>query len=215
SEVGSGSTFHFTACFGLPQETSGGGRPVDAAPLERLPILVADDSATHRRILEEMLTAWRMEPLLVDLGDGVNMRLIPIPSGAFIMGGTDGHADERPTARAEIDGPLWIGQFEVTNEQFAQFDSQHDSQVEPMHGYQFGVHGYPTNRPEQPVVRISWNQAMAFCRWLSQKTGRQFTLPTESQWEYACRAGSDTRYCYGDENTDFSPWANLAFVSGF
>ncbi len=150
-----------------------------------------------------------LKPLVVDLGDDVTMRLMPIPAGAFIMGSTEGHADQRPTARVEIERPFRIGQFEVTNEQFARFDPQHDSQVEPMHGYQFGVHGYPTNRPEQPVVRVSWSQAMAFCRWLSQKTGQEFTLPTEAQWEYACRAGTATPMFYGDLNTDFSPFANL------
>ena len=137
------------------------------------------------------------------------MRLVPIPAGAFIMGSTEGHADERPPARVEIEQPFWIGQFEVTNEQFARFDAEHDSQVEPMHGYQFGIHGYPANRPDQPVVRVSWNEATAFCRRLSTKTGRRFTLPTEAQWEYAARAGTDTPTWFGDLDTDFSPFANL------
>ena len=150
-----------------------------------------------------------LESLLVDLGDEVTMRLVPIPAGAFIMGSTEGHADEWPPTRVKIERPFWIGQFEVTNEQFARFDAEHDSQVEPMHGYQFGVHGYPANQPQQPVVRVSWNQAIAFCRWLSQKTGQEFTLPTEAQWEYACRAGTATPMSYGDLDTDFSPFANL------
>ena len=150
-----------------------------------------------------------VEPLVVDLGEGVTMELMPIPAGAFVMGSSDGHPDERPTARVAIERPFWIGRFEVTNEQFARFDLGHDSQVEPMHGYQFGVHGYPTNRPKQPVVRVSWNQATAFCRWLSEKTDRQFSLPTEAQWEYACRAGTATPTYYGDLDTDFSPFGNL------
>ena len=150
-----------------------------------------------------------LDPLLIDLGDSLTMRLLPIPAGAFVMGSGQGHADERPTARVVIRQPFWIGQFEVTNEQFARFDAEHDSQVEPMHGYQFGVHGYPTNQPQQPVVRVSWNQALAFCRWLSRKTGREFALPTEAQWEYACRAGTATPMSYGDLNADFSSFANL------
>lgn len=150
-----------------------------------------------------------LTPLVVDLGDGVTMHMLPIPAGTFIMGCAKGHADEQPMARVEIQQPFWIGQFEVTNEQFARFDAEHDSQVEPMHGYQFGVHGYPTNQPKQPVVRVSWNQAMAFCRWLSRKAKREFTLPTEAQWEYACRAGTATPMSYGDLDADFSSFANL------
>jgi len=150
-----------------------------------------------------------LDPLLVDLGEGVTMRLLPIPAGALVMGAAQGHAQERPRARVEIQAPFWMGQFEVTNEQFARFDAAHDSQVEPMHGYQFGVHGYPTNQPQQPVVRISWNQALAFCRWLSLETGRTFALPTEAQWEYACRAGTATPMSYGNLDTDFSSFANL------
>jgi formylglycine-generating enzyme required for sulfatase activity len=150
-----------------------------------------------------------LDPMLVDLGGDVTLPMIPIPTGTFIMGDAVGHADERPMARITIQQPFWMGQFEVTNEQFARFDAEHDSQVEPMHGYQFGVHGYPTNQPKQPVVRVSWNQAMAFCQWLSRRTDRTFTLPTEAQWEYACRAGTATPMSYGDLDADFSSFANL------
>ena len=109
----------------------------------------------------------------------------------------------------EIDRPFWIGTYEVTNQQYACFDPGHDSRLESRHGYQFGRLGYPLNEPQQPVVRVSWNEAMAFCEWLGAKIGGRCSLPTEAQWEYACRSGSETPFSFGDLNTDFAPWANL------
>ncbi len=100
--------------------------------------------------------------------------------------------------------------LEVTNEQFQQFTPDHDSRVESKNTYQFGIHGYPMNLPKQPVVRVTWAEAMAFCRWLSEKTGERFSLPTEAQWEYACRAGTDTAMNYGVVDADFSQFANMA-----
>jgi formylglycine-generating enzyme required for sulfatase activity len=70
--------------------------------------------------------------------------------------------------------------------------------------------GIAMNDPKQPAVRVSWTKAMAFCRWLSQKTGMPFRLPTEAQWEYACRAGTPGALSYGDLDTDFSRKANMA-----
>jgi formylglycine-generating enzyme required for sulfatase activity len=73
--------------------------------------------------------------------------------------------------------------------------------------------GYPLDGPQQPVVRVSWHDAVAFCRRLSDRTGLTFQLPTEGQWEYACRAGSAASFWYGDRDTDFGPFANLADVT--
>ena len=106
----------------------------------------------------------------------------------------------------------WMGETEVTNEQFAQFDPSHDSRLEHGEFLQFSVQerGYLVNGAKQPVVRVSWDRAMAFCDWLSRTTGLSFTLPTEDQWESACRAGTQTPMWFGDLTTDFAPYANLA-----
>jgi hypothetical protein len=113
---------------------------------------------------------------------------------------------------AHLETNVWMGQFEVSNEQFALFDPTHDSGLEFGDYIQFspGERGWSLARPRQPVVRVSWNAATAFCRWLSAKTGRRFRLPTEAEWEYGCRAGTTTPFWYGTLDTDFSRHANLS-----
>ncbi len=152
-------------------------------------------------------------PQRFDLGGGVGLEMVQVPPGEFILGNPQGDPDERPPTPVTIPRPFWLGRVEVTNEQYARFDPTHDSHVESMHGYQFGMHGYALNRPRQPVVRVSWAQAMAFCQWLSQRTGRRFRLPTEAEWEWACRAGTATPFFFGPEDADYSPFANLGDVS--
>jgi formylglycine-generating enzyme required for sulfatase activity len=146
----------------------------------------------------------------VTLAAGITLDLVLIPTGEFIMGDENASPEERPTAPVRITKPFWMARAEISNEQFAQFEPTHDSHVESKNAYQFGVHGYPVNEPQQPVVRVSWEQAMAFCRWLSAKTGERFALPTEAQWEWAARAGTATPFSFGDPASDFSKHANLS-----
>ena len=129
----------------------------------------------------------------VDLGGGVRLEMVYVPAGEFVMGDKDGTSDERPLARVRIDRPFWMSRFEITNRQFQQFDPAHDSGLERVGFLHYSLErrGAPMNGPHQPVVRVSWRQAMEFCRWLSHKAGQHFILPTEAQWEYACRAGAD------------------------
>ncbi|MDR1486346.1 MAG: SUMF1/EgtB/PvdO family nonheme iron enzyme, partial [Planctomycetaceae bacterium] len=104
---------------------------------------------------------------------------------------------------------FWMGTLEITNEQFRKFDPQHSSRYESRTGYQFGRRGYDVNGDELPVVRVSWERANEFCRWLSRKTALNVNLPTEEQWEHACRAGTTTPFWFGDMETDFSRFANF------
>jgi formylglycine-generating enzyme required for sulfatase activity len=165
------------------------------------------DEAEARRRQQAADDPWQRT---VALGDGLEMRLVLIPAGEFIMGSSTGALDERPTTRVRLEKPFWMGTCEVTNRQYAEFDPSHDSHFESMLTACHGVHGHPVNRPEQPVVRVSWMCAMDFCRWLSEKTGTRFSLPTEAQWEWACRAGTATPMYFGAVDSDFSPFANLA-----
>jgi formylglycine-generating enzyme required for sulfatase activity len=146
----------------------------------------------------------------IDLGGGVKLELVLIPAGEFVMGDPAGWPDEAPQTRIRVDRPFWMGRFEITNDQFAIFDPMHDSGFISVFNKDQSNRGEIANRPRQPVIRISWQQAMEFCRWLSAKTGRKFTLPTEAQWEYACRAGAATPLSFGPTTADFGKFANLA-----
>jgi len=148
----------------------------------------------------------------IALAPSISLQLIRVPPGTFVMGDAHGDADERPPVVARIAKPFLIGRFEITNAQYHLFDPRHDSGLEVGDFLQFSVEerGYPVNLPAQPVCRVSWHQAAAFCRWLSAKTGRRFRLPTEAEWEYACRAGTQTPMWYGDVASDFGRCANLA-----
>jgi len=154
----------------------------------------------------------RRPPLTVDLGGGVRMNLVWVPPGRFIMGDAHGLPDERPTSSMEIERGFYMAVCETTNAQYARFDPRHDSGLEVGDFLQFSIEerGYPVNGPSQPVCRVSLRDAMAFCRWLSRRTGRTFTLPSEAQWEYACRAGTSTPLWWGSVESDFSRCANLA-----
>jgi len=147
----------------------------------------------------------------VDLGGGLTLELARIPAGSFVMGDTNGAPDERDLTVVRIDKPFWMARCEVSNEQFAKFNPSHESRFEHRSSWWFDQEytGWPLDRPKQPVVRVSWEEAVAFCRWLSDKLGETVTLPTEAQWEWACRAGTATPLNYGDLDTDFSTFANM------
>lgn len=87
-----------------------------------------------------------------------------------------------------------MGEIEVSNEQFRTIFPEHDSRFDRQLWKDHVHQGYPANKPEQPAIRVSWEEAMDFCKKLSEKTGRNITLPTEAQWEWACRAGSDDTF---------------------
>lgn len=152
--------------------------------------------------------------LEVDLGAGIKLQLRWIPAGTFRMGDASSYADERPSAQVRVAQPFWIGQFEVSNEQYARFDAAHRSGQEPMLWLKWTWEDYASlDGPRQPVCRVSWDEAVAFCRWLSTKTGRKFALPSEAQWEWACRAGTDSVLHFGPTGANSAPFANLADAS--
>jgi len=148
--------------------------------------------------------------LKLELAEGLTLDMVRIPAGEFAMGDADGEVDEYPPAAVKIDKPFYLGRFEVTNAQYALFDPSHDSAYISVLNKDQSSRGLAANGGSQPVIRVTWQQATDFCRWLSDRTGQKFDLPTEAQWEYACRAGTATPLNYGDLSTDFGRLANLA-----
>jgi formylglycine-generating enzyme required for sulfatase activity len=126
------------------------------------------------------------------------------------MGSQDGYPDEQPRAAVKTGKPFWMSVCEITNAQYESFNPAHDTRYIDEHGKDHAVPGYIANHPNQPVARVSWLEALAFCKWMSAQTGAAVTLPTEAQWEWAARAGTATPFFYGGLDTDFSTFANLA-----
>ncbi len=150
----------------------------------------------------------------IKIAEGVSLSFLKVNPGTFTMGSTEGSLDEVPLREVEIKEPFWMSQTEISNKVFQAFKAEHDSgYLQKRHDNRPDDKGLALNRPDQPVLRVSWEEAMAFCEWLSDKTGIPFTLPTEEQWEYACRSGKDTPYFYGNAANDFSAYANLADYS--
>lgn len=146
----------------------------------------------------------------LNLGDGVKMPLVKIPAGEFIMGSNKETPVEAP-ARLAKTSCFWMGANEVTLAQYRQFDQNYKNGVYDMHYKDQVRPGYDMDVNLQfPVIRVSYEKALLFCDWLSKKTGKKVSLPTEEQWEYAAKAGSNSDFFFGDVGTDFAPYANLA-----
>jgi WD40 repeat protein len=131
----------------------------------------------------------------LDLGEGVKIEFVRIPAGSFTMGDGDGYFDERPAHDVRITQPFWLGKYEVTQEQ-----------------WQAVMRNNPSERkdPKKPVHNTSWEDCQAFVRKLNARfagTGAKFGLPTEAQWEYACRAGGASHFSFGDDAGQLAEYA--------
>ena len=128
--------------------------------------------------------------LTLDLGNGIEMTFQAIPAGRFIMGSRGEYQHEEPPHWVRITRPFYLGTFPVTQQQFACWKPEHEN-------------SFP-NKPNHPAENMVWHEANQFCQWLEKicanylPSGHAVGLPTEAQWEYACRAGSDTEYYTGD-----------------
>lgn len=129
--------------------------------------------------------------LPVEITNSIGMKFRLIPSGEFMMGAVsgDGKAEdsESPRHRVEITKPFYIGIYEVTQAQYRAVMGDNPSR-------------FKSSR--RPVEQVSWNNAKEFCRKLSGKEGVTYRLPTEAEWEYACRARTTTKYYWGDSDSE-------------
>ncbi len=125
--------------------------------------------------------------------------MIVIPAGEFLMGCETGAVNERPAHRVWVDS-FAIGRTAVTNGQYHVFLEEADRQAPP------GWRDPKFNHRDQPVTSVSWFDAVAYCAWLGERTGKPFRLPTEAEWEWAARGGLDARlYTWGDELPQTQP----------
>jgi formylglycine-generating enzyme required for sulfatase activity len=149
--------------------------------------------------------------------------MVVIPAGSFQMGSPDSEKD-----RIENEGPLHpvtiakrfaLGKFELTVEQFAAFvaetkydtgtvcDIWQDGKWDERQGYNWQKPNFP-QAAAHPASCLSWDDAKAYLAWLSGKTGKTYRLPSEAEWEYAARAGSQTRFHFGEDDRDYCRYGN-------
>ena len=137
----------------------------------------------------------------LDLGGGVTMKLVLIPAGKFMMGSPTGEKDrdydEGPRHEVTISKAFYMGVTEVTQAQWKSVMG-----TEPWSGRPYGKPG-----ADHAACYISWNDTTSFCKALSKKTGKTVRLPTEAEWEYACRAGSKAIFSFGDDGTKLGEYA--------
>jgi formylglycine-generating enzyme required for sulfatase activity len=137
---------------------------------------------------------------------------IPIPAGPFWMGSSledaEAHDNEKPRRRLELQ-EYRIGRYPVTNAQYACFLAANsnypvpymDKETARPYNWDHQARTYPEGKADHPVVLVSWEDADAYCRWLSRVTGQHYRLPTEEEWEKAARGGFPGAYCY--------PWGDV------
>jgi formylglycine-generating enzyme required for sulfatase activity len=126
-----------------------------------------------------------------NLPKGVTLEMVGLPAGKFLMG-SFGSDDEKPPHQVKVNS-FAIGKYPITQAQYQAVMGNNPS--------------YFKNNPQNPVECVSWNYAKAFCQKLSQITGKTYRLPTEAEWEYACRAGTTTRYYFGNDANQLGDYA--------
>ena len=149
------------------------------------------------------------------ISNSLGMKLVRIPAGEFVMGSpsTEAHRapNEGPPRRVAIPRPFYLGAHLVTFGEYRVFvqATGNSSDTAKGKGADWRDPGW-RQTDAHPVACLSWHDARAFCDWLSEKEDRKYRLPTEAEWEYACRAGSATTYSFGDDPARLDEYAWFA-----
>jgi len=121
--------------------------------------------------------------------------MVEVPAGKFIMGSDSGDIDEKPAHEVVIAKPFAVGKYEVTFDEYAACVAGGGCTKRK------NPNDFDWGRGRRPVVDVTWDSAREYAEWLSQKTGKPYRLLTEAEWEYAARAGTTTKYAFGDTIT--------------
>lgn len=192
-----------------------------AAEPERFPIAISESEATSQEQMKPYKELIEHTEAKIDM--------LPIPGGSFLMGSPEGEPnrreDEGPQREITI-SPFWMSKFEVTWDSYDVWASDLDlfireqNKIEPTKRDAL-ADVYQISQPTKPYMDMSFgmgkrgfpavcmtqHSARTFCKWLTAKTGRYYRLPTEAEWEYACRAGTKTAYSFGDDPEQLDAYA--------
>ncbi|MCI0392631.1 MAG: SUMF1/EgtB/PvdO family nonheme iron enzyme [Acidobacteria bacterium] len=167
----------------LPSEE----RQQDFAPIEESPAPKLESKPERQRVVSPPKPS--PSNFTEDL-NGVKLEMIYIAGGEFSMGSND-YENEKPQHRVKL-SPFFIGKYQITQAQWKAVMGDNPS------NWKGG---------DLPVEQVSWNDAVKFCEAISKRTGKTYRLPTEAEWEYACRAGSTTKCCFGDGEKSIGDYA--------
>jgi formylglycine-generating enzyme required for sulfatase activity len=166
-------------------------RDEDVADIDRKHELIVTSKIRNLANNELIIVKeYKPQNLILDLPNGVKLELVDIPAGSFSMGSAD-YDDEKPIHKVNLKA-FKIGKYPITQKQ-----------------YQSVMGNNPSNfkGDNLPVEKVSWDDAIAFCKKISKTTGQKLSLPSEAQWEYACRAGSIGEYYFGGDVNQLEKYA--------